>query len=97
MQNEKHPSTAEQVTQLCQELDAAPPQPYTGPERRAHPTEDPADTDPPVQHKPVHIPGAIWPDPAKSNFTLEGLDPYNRSLRESPPKRRVTDYRDDKE
>jgi hypothetical protein len=64
---------------------------YQGPERRQHATEDPAASDPQPQHKPAKIPGAVWPDPAKSGFNLDGPDKFNRSLLQDKPLRRHDD------
>jgi hypothetical protein len=42
---------------------------------------NPAASDPQPEHKPVHIPGAVWPDPRKTAFDLDAPDKYNRALR----------------
>jgi hypothetical protein len=63
----------------CREKGDKPP--YTGPERRRAPTVNPAASDPQPEHKPVHIPGAVWPDPRKTAFDLDAPDKYNRALR----------------
>jgi hypothetical protein len=57
--------------------------------------------DKPDQHqveekKGIFIPGAVWPDPKKQNFTTERRDPFAMQDRSAPlKKRRRTDLQDE--
>jgi hypothetical protein len=43
------------------------------------------------ERKGVLIPGAVWPVPGQTGFTVERRDPFTRTDRDSPLKRRSTD------
>lgn len=64
---------------------------YRGPERRAAPTIDPAAGDPQPEHKPVHIPGAVWPTPGQMHVKIDRRDPFKRGERDAPLNRTKPD------